>query len=106
MHIKGPLQPDDCAFYRPEQRQRQDDRERRPDRQVLPSRERAGCLHRHEGANDDMADNHNDKIGGQIVGAMVVYLLTTMVATVYRLQKGLKQPALAAARTTAEKAAF
>ena len=49
---------------------------------MLPGRQRRDCLDTHEGADHDMADDEDDEIGRQIVGAVVVHVLAAVLAVV------------------------
>src|SRR5262245_3170328 len=104
MHVKRPLQPNDRPLDRAEQRERQSDRERHPDRQMLPHGEVACGFHAHEGAHHDVAHDHHDQIGRQIVGAMMMHFLAANLASIDGLEKGGEKPALAAVRAASKKA--
>ena len=72
---------------------------------LLAERQGAGGFEDHEGAEHDVADDHHDEIGGEVVGAVVVEDLAAMLALLDRLDEGGKQTALAAVGAFAEEAA-
>jgi len=90
VHVKRPLKTYDRPLDGSQQRQRHDDRHRNPYRQVLRERKVGRGFDSHECADDDMADDEYDQIGGQVVGAMVMKRFTAASALVMCPDEGSK----------------
>ena len=71
VHHERPLQADDASLERLQKDEAQQPGHRDPQRHLLPHGEIDDLVDRHVGADDDVADDEDRQVSGEIVGAVV-----------------------------------
>lgn len=101
----APLKSDNGALDRLEEAHHQGERDRQPEHHVHPRRRREGRFHGEHDRDQEVTGDENYNVGWEVVGPMVVKLLTASRAAVRDLKERAKQPAFAALRAPPEEAA-
>lgn len=106
VHVFGPLQADEYAFDARQQEQAHAEQDRRPDEGVDPKIGGEAGFDRHDRADDDVADDEHGKVGGGVVGALMMQLFAALGAGVGDLEVAGVERALAARRACLVEAAL
>ena len=96
MHTGLPLEADDSALRGLQQRQGSEQGYRQPNQQLKPSRRRISNLDGEKSRHHNVANDHDDKIRGKVVGALRCVILSANFAAIDDLQKTAEQMAAAA----------
>ena len=93
IHPDRPLKRDDGAFDGLQHQQREADHNYRPQQHMHPVLRREASLDRENQWDDDMAHDHDDEIGGEIVRSLMREVFAAGRTLVGNFEIGAKHPA-------------
>ena len=96
MHTGLPLEAYDRTLRGLQQRQGPNQRYRQPNQQLKPNGRRISRLDGENARHHNVANDHDDKIRGKVVGALRCVILSANFAAIDDLQKTAEQMAAAA----------
>jgi hypothetical protein len=99
------LEADDSALDRLQQGECQNQGQCGPDGEMQPHRDLEPGLRREYPVPDQVSDDKDDEIRGQVVGAVVVKFGSALRALVHHFKESAEQAAPATGRTAAERTA-